>query len=87
MNKLNVVLLVITLLSGIGAVTVQDYSRRHFIALDKAQKQEIQLEQEFARLKLKQAKLSNHQLIKEAAERQNLHPPGVTDTKIIEIKP
>ena len=48
--------------------------------------QEIQLEQDYARLKLDQAKLANHQLIKAAAEKQNLRPPGALDTKMVEVK-
>ena len=86
MNKLNVMLLVLALLSGLAAVTVQDRSRQQFIALDKAEKQEIHLEQDYARLKLDQAKLANHQLIKAAAEKQNLRPPSALDTKLVEVK-
>ncbi len=86
MNKLNVILLVAALLSGLAVVTVQDQSRQYYISLDKAEKQEVQLEQDYARLKLDQAKLSNHQLIKSAAERQNLHPPAMTETRMIQVQ-
>ncbi len=86
MNKLNVLLLILALGSGLGVVTVQDQSRRHYIELDRAEKHTIALDQDYARLKLEQAKLANHKLIKEAAERQNLHPPGSADTKMIELK-
>ncbi|MBF0804320.1 MULTISPECIES: cell division protein FtsL [unclassified Neisseria] len=86
MNKLNVILLAAALLSGLAVVTVQDRSRQYYISLDKAEKHEVRLEQDYARLKLEQAKLSNHALIKEAAERQRLHPPGVSDTRMIEMK-
>ncbi|UOO82166.1 cell division protein FtsL [Uruburuella testudinis] len=86
MNKLNVILLAAALLSGLAVVTVQDQSRQYYIALDKAEKQEVQLEQDYARLKLDQAKLSNHQLIKNAAERQNLHPPAMADTRMIQMQ-
>ncbi|MFS6937453.1 cell division protein FtsL [Neisseria animaloris] len=86
MNKLNVILLVLALLSGLAVVTVQDQSRQYYISLDKAQKHEIQLEQDYARLKLEQAKLSNHKLIKEAAQKQKLQPPGAADTRMIEMK-
>ena len=84
MNKLNIVLLILAFLSGVVVVTVQDQSRRHYIALDKAQKQEQHLEQDYARLKLDQAKLANHQLIKSAADKQNLHAPSMTETRMIE---
>ncbi|OSI07945.1 MULTISPECIES: cell division protein FtsL [Neisseria] len=86
MNKLNVILLVLALLSGLAVVTVQDQSRQYYISLDKAQKHEIQLEQDYARLKLEQAKLSNHKLIKEAAQKQKLQPPSAADTRMIEMK-
>ncbi len=86
MNKLNVVLLLLALFSGLLAVTVQDRSRQHYIALDKAQKQKIALDQDYARLKLEQARLSNHKLIQAAAEAQNLHPPSAENTQIVEVK-
>lgn len=86
MNKLNVILLVVALLSGLAVVTVQDRSRQYYISLDKAEKHEVRLEQDYARLKLEQAKLSNHTLIKEAAGRQRLQPPGASDTRMIEMK-
>ncbi len=86
MNKLNVVLLAVALLSGLAVVTVQDQSRQHFISLDKAEKQEVQLEQDYARLKLDQARLSNHQLIKNAAERQSLHAPEMTETRMVQVQ-
>ena len=86
MNKLNVILLVLALLSGLAVVTVQDQSRQYYISLDKAQKHEIQLDQDYARLKLEQAKLSNHQLIKDAAQKQKLQPPGAADTRMIETE-
>ncbi len=54
------------------------------MVLDKAQKQEIKLEQDYARLKLGQAKLSNHKLIKVAAEKQRLQPPSAHNTVMVE---
>ena len=58
----------------------------HFIALDKAQKQEIKLDQDYARLKLDQARLANHKLIKVAAEKQRLKPPSAGNTVMVERK-
>ena len=43
MNKLNVVLLLLALASGMAVITVQDQSREYFIALTNAQKQQTQL--------------------------------------------
>lgn len=85
MNRLNVILLAVALLSGLAVVTVQNQSRQYYISLDKAEKQEVQLEQDYARLKLDQAKLSNHQLIKRAAERQSLHFPEMSETRMIQV--
>ena len=84
MNKLNVILLVAASASGFEVVTVQDQARRNYMVLDKAQKQEIKLEQDYARLKLGQAKLSNHKLIKVAAEKQRLQPPSAHNTVMVE---
>ncbi|ASK27578.1 cell division protein FtsL [Neisseria chenwenguii] len=84
MNKLNIILLLAAFASGFAVVSVQNQSRQHFIALDKAQKQEIKLEQDYARLKLEQARLSNHKLIKSAAEKQNLQPPSAHNTIMVE---
>lgn len=84
MNKLNVILLMAALMSGFSVVSLQDQSRQYFIQLDKAQKEEIRLDQDYARLKLEQARLANHKLIKVAAEKQNLQPPGAHNTIMIE---
>lgn len=86
MNKLNIFLLLAAVASGFGVVAMQDRSRLRFIELDKAQKEEIRLDQDYARLKLEQAKLSNHKLIKAAAEKQNLQPPAAQNTIMVERK-
>lgn len=86
MNKLNILLLALALVSGLSVVTVQNQSRQYYIELDKAQKEKVKLEQEYARLKFEQAKLANHKLIKEAAREQNLRPPSSADTQIVEMK-
>ena len=74
------------LASGFWVVYEQDRSRQSFMALDKAQKQEIKLDQDYARLKLNQARLANHKLIKVAAEKQNLQPPSAYNTIMVERK-
>lgn len=84
MNKLNTILLVAVFFTGMAVVTIQNESRQHFIALDKAQKQQIKLDQDYARLKLEQARLANHKLIKTAAEKQNLKPPTARNTVMVE---
>lgn len=86
MNILNTVLLLLVLASGFAVVNVQNQSRQYFIALDKAQKQEIKLDQDYARLKLEQARLANHKLIKVAAEKQALNPPSAHNTVMVERK-
>lgn len=84
MNKLNLILLLAVFATGVAVVTVQNESRQHFIALDKAEKQQIKLDQDYARLKLEQARLANHKLIKVAAEKQNLQPPTSYNTVMVE---
>ena len=83
MGKLNILLLVLVTVSAFAVVFKQNQSRLHFIELDKAQ---IQLEQDYARLKLEQARLANHKLIKVAAEKQHLLPPGAHNTAMLERK-
>lgn len=85
MNKLNVLLLPLVVLSGMATITVQDRSREHFIALSNAQKQQAQLEDDYSRLKLAQAKLANHELIQQAAVVQQLQPPTLAATKMIAV--
>ena len=46
MGKLNILLLVLVTVSAFAVVFKQNQSRLHFIELDKAQKREIQLEQD-----------------------------------------
>ena len=84
MNKVNIVLLLLVFATAFTIVTVQDRSRQFFIALDKAQKGEKLLNEDFSRLKLVQAKLSNHQMIQNAATSQNMHLPTLTETKMLE---
>ena len=84
MNKINVILLLVVLASAFAVVTVQDRSRQFFIALDKAQKGEKLLNEDFSRLKLVQDKLSNHQMIQDAAGHQNMHLPVLAETKMLE---
>ena len=86
MNKLNVVLLLLSLASGLAVVTVQNQSRQYYIALDKAEKIKISLDQDYARLKLEQARLANHKLIKAAAEAQKLRAPSQKNKQNIEVK-
>ena len=75
MGKLNILLLVLVTVSAFAVVFKQNQSRLHFIELDKAQKREIQLEQDYAR-----------KLIKVAAEKQHLLPPGAHNTAMLERK-
>ncbi|EGY52536.1 cell division protein FtsL [Neisseria shayeganii] len=83
MNKINIVLFVLTVLSALAVVTVQDRSRESFIALEKEHRRALDLEEEFRRLQWQQAQLANHARIKEAAARQQLQPPTVQNTHMI----
>lgn len=85
MNKLNIVLLVLAFITGVVVVTVQDQSRQYFIVLSQAEKQEVKLEQDYARLKLEQARLSNKRLAELGGGGQLLHPPMITDTRVVEM--
>lgn len=83
MNKINIVLFVLAVLSALAVVTVQDRSRESFIALEKEHRRAADLEEEYRRLQWQQAQLANHVRIKEAAARQQLRAPTVQNTQII----
>lgn len=48
------------------------------------EKQEIALEQDYAQMRVQQARLANHEAIRAAAEKQNLHPPVSGNTFMVE---
>ncbi len=85
MNKLNIILLVLVLMFGIGVVYIQNETRELHSQLDKAQKEAQRLKLERASLLLLQAKHSNHVAIKTAAAKMNLHTPDVRETHVIEV--
>ena len=85
MNKLNIVLFVLAVLSALAVVSVQDSSRESFITLEK-EHQRRDLEEEYRRLQWQQAKLANHGFIKAAAEQQQLQPPTMQNTKIVRLQ-
>ncbi len=86
MNHINIVLLTVAVGSGFAVVTQQNLARQRHAELSAAEKQQRELEQEYSRLQLKQAELSNHQLIRKAAEKGKLVQPSAADTKVIEIE-
>ncbi|MDO4998086.1 MAG: cell division protein FtsL [Neisseria sp.] len=86
MNFINTILLIITFVSGLAAVTVQNTSRERFTELSQVQKAERELEKEYASAKLQQAQLSNLQRIRQATERLNLQAPSAANTQIVETK-
>lgn len=85
MNKLNIVLFVLVVLSALAVVSVQDDSRESFIALEKEHQRQADLEEEYRRLQWQQAQLANHDLIKAAAQKQQLQPPTMQNTKFIHL--
>ena len=86
MNKLNIMLFVLVLLSALGVVSVQDSSRESFIVLEKEHQRQVDLEEEYRRLQWQQAKLANHSFINEAAQQQQLQPPTMQNTKIVRLQ-
>ncbi|MDF7676711.1 cell division protein FtsL [Neisseriaceae bacterium ESL0693] len=85
MNKINVILLLLVLASAFAVVTVQDWSRQYFIALDKAQRDENLLDEDFSRLRLAQVRLSNRQIIQQASVTQHLQPPTLAATRMLPL--
>ena len=86
MNKLNIVLFVLAVLSALAVVSVQDSSRESFIALEKEHQRRADLEEEYRRLQWQQAKLANHGFIKAVAEQQQLQPPTMQNTKVVRLQ-
>ena len=86
MNYINIILLTVAVGSGFAVVTQQNLARQRHAELSAAEKQQRELEQEYSRLQLKQAELSNHQLIKKAAEKGRLAPPEAADTRVVETE-
>ncbi|OAM30869.1 MULTISPECIES: cell division protein FtsL [Eikenella] len=85
MNKLNILLFVLVLLSALAVVSVQDSSRESFIALEKENQRQADLEEEYRRLQWQQAKLANHDFIKDVAQKQQLQAPTMQNTKIVRL--
>ena len=73
MNKLNIMLFVLVVLSALGV-------------LEKEHQRQADLEEEYRRLQWQQAKLANHSFIKEAAQQQQLQPPTMQNTKIVRLQ-
>ena len=86
MNYINIALLVLALGSGFAVVSQQNRARQQHIELAEAEKQQQELEKDFACLQLKQAELSNHQLVKRAAAKARLAPPQAADTRVVETE-
>ncbi|SPY31990.1 cell division protein FtsL-related protein [Neisseria gonorrhoeae] len=64
MNKSNFFLLLAVCVSAFSVVMQQNQYRLNFTALDKAKKQEIALEQDYAQMRVQQARLANHEAIR-----------------------
>ena len=84
MNYLNVVLLLLAFVSGIAVVTQQNDIRNRHAELSRAEAEQQKLEEEFARLQLKQAELSNLRLVRQAAEKSGMVLPDASDTRVVE---
>lgn len=87
MNKINILLFILTLASAFAVVTVQDRSRQSFIAVEKAKHERADLESEYRLLRWQQAQLANRASIKEVAAQQNLYAPNNSNTQIIHAEP
>lgn len=83
MNKFNTFLLLCVLGSALYLVMVQDQARQRFIALERGQKEEKLLNEEYAQLVLEQTRLINHATIEKGAQKQGLHAPTVEEIRIV----
>lgn len=83
MNKLNVVLLVLTMVSAISVVTVQHRAAELFAAGERAQARRAELEREYGRLQAEQVRLANHEYIKVVSARLHLQAPTLNRTQTL----
>ncbi|WP_037585410.1 cell division protein FtsL [Stenoxybacter acetivorans] len=84
MGKLNLALYVLTLVSGFAMVHMRSDLSQAYVQLLKEQRKEVLLNEDFNRLKLAQAQLSESHLIQANAAKQQLHLPGLGETRIID---
>ncbi|WP_434779692.1 cell division protein FtsL [Neisseria sp. Ec49-e6-T10] len=84
MNKLNVFLLVLVIISAFGVVVLQDEAKKNFIALEQAQKEAKRLDEEYAQLVLVQTSLAKHAVVEELAKKQGLYAPSIDQISVIE---
>lgn len=83
MNKLNVVLLILVMVSAITVVTVQHRAAELFAAGERAQERRAELEREYKHLQAEQVRLANHEYIKSVSARLNLRAPTLNRTQTI----
>ncbi|MBP6116413.1 MAG: cell division protein FtsL [Neisseriaceae bacterium] len=86
MNKLNVLLFVLVIASGVAVVTVQDRSRSYTSEIERAQKSAQLLDEQFASMQLEQARLASHANVQVLAQQQGLYVPLIQDVKEINLR-
>ena len=84
MNKLNIFLLGLVLVSAFAVILLQDEARKNYIELEQTRKTEQKLNDDYTRLMLEQINLSKHMAIETLAQEQGLHAPAVAELSILE---
>lgn len=84
MNKLNIVLFVVTIGFALLVVNTRSEARFVYSQLDKMYSQEDQLNTEYEQLRIEQSTLDAHNLVDKAAtKRLGMHPPSNSETILI----
>jgi len=84
MNKLNIVLFVVTIGFALWVVNARSEARSIYSQLDKMQHQEDQLNAEYEQLRIEHSTWDAHNLVDKAAtNRLGMHPPSANETILI----
>ena len=84
MTKLNLILLFIAIACALGAVTSQHHARKLFVALEKEQEREKQLDVEFGQLQLEVSTWATHARIEKiAAAKLSMRPPALNRIQVL----
>ena len=88
MVRLEAMLVVLVVASGLSAVSAQHQARQRFIALEREQARMQQLDVEWGQLQLEQSTWATHARVEKIArERLAMRPPAAGQTVVVEAGP
>ncbi|MGV0954009.1 MAG: cell division protein FtsL [Fluviibacter sp.] len=88
MRRLNLLLIVLVLVSAIGAITAQHQARKRLQALEQERDRAQNLEVEFGQLQLEMSSWAAHTRIEKIArEKLGMQPPDMKKVQKLGVKP